>query len=398
MQEQKFSSGAFVFTRTRGLTPHDPSALRVLAERHGIDPEYLPTYAGDRTAFTRAIMATSRGLWRDGFLLRPIRRASAEVVYGIVREQRDEDGQRLDHDHEATVSWKSEPNPSVIACNHPIARRVAESYEQLKGKVVADDWSSSITSYLEAHDAAPMRGDGRVYWVPPQRIQDIRKLDSLLADVGIDLIMCELEPEAKTVARDVARESLWDDLFSLQAEVEGFDGKQRPSTYARRLEEYQRLRERAILYRDALGIGAEKAEHVLSELEERVSSMLDLRRSTVIHREGSTDSSTDLDLSPSPVDDEPVTIRFAGATFCLADSENNNDIMFVSGDETAKSAVASLETKGIAGKWQLAGPVRVCIQNSGPPGAAVSIRFQMPQSATLRDAASTLANLGIELT
>ncbi len=249
MQEQKFSSGAFVFTRAKDLTPHTPNELHALANKHKIDPTYLPNYAGDRATFTRAITATSKGLWREGFLLRPIRRTSTNVVYGIVRERRDENDERLDHNHEATVSWSVEPDPSIVTGEHAIARRAADAYRKLQGKIVADDWSASITTYLEGHDAARMRGDGRIYWIPPQRIKDIRKLDGFLSDVGIDLIMCELEPEAQTVVRDVATISIEDELDRLAAEVDSFNGKQRPSTYTRRLDEYQHLKERAILYR-----------------------------------------------------------------------------------------------------------------------------------------------------
>jgi hypothetical protein len=321
-------------------------------------PDIVPSYSGDRTAFMRAITATSRGLHREGFLLRPIRRTSTEVCYGIVREERDED--RLDHDHEATVSWSAEQE--IITGDHPIARRVDSSYASLKGRVVADDWSSSITSYLEAHDDARMRGDGRVYWVPPQRIDDIRRLGCFLSDVGIDLVMCELEPEAHAVVEDVARESLFDELDRLQEEAAAFDGKQKPGTYSRRLEEYQRLRERAILYRDALGVGAEAATQILTELEAKVSSMLDLRKQTTIHRDGSvtgpgvsssprpetTENATDPAFDPTePIEDvaameghptrAPACIRFAGAEFTLH-AEDENVLTYVSDEELAKKS------------------------------------------------------------
>ena len=67
--------------------------------------DIIPSYAGDRAAIGRAIAKTSSGLHREGFLLRPIRRSSSEVTYGIVREQRDESGRTLDHHQEGTVFW-----------------------------------------------------------------------------------------------------------------------------------------------------------------------------------------------------------------------------------------------------------------------------------------------------
>jgi hypothetical protein len=204
---------------------------------------------------------------------------------------------------------------------------VADSYRELRGKIVADDWAASITAYLEYHDAARVRGDGRVYWVPPQRVDDVRRLGAFLQEVGIDLILCELEPETRTVVEQVAHDSLADQLDQLQAEAAAFDGTQKPSTYARRLDEYQRLRERAILYRT----------------------------------------------------NEPKTL------------------LFVSDDPTAKASAQTLESMGLAGRWEQAGPAQVSIQNSGPPGAAVSIRVRLPQGRTLASIAPSLTVLGIGL-
>lgn len=397
MTNKKFATGAFVFTRARGLEPRLPDELEPLAVHHGIDPVFIPTYPGDRTAIGRAIAQASAGLHREGFLLRPITRSSNQIIYGIVREERDEDDRRLDHDFEATVAWSAEPDPSIVAGEHPIAQRVAEAYQDLRGKVTADDWSVVITAHLEAHDAARVRGDGRVYWIPPQRLDDVRKLGAFLSEVGIDLVLAEIEAESKTVVEQVAQDSLEDQIDRLQKEADAFDGTQKPSTYARRLDEYQRLRERAVLYRDALGVGVDSAEKVLEQLESKVSTMLDLRRQTVVHRDGTLDAlpvqTTEMAQSANSV----PTLNFAGAAFSLAESEDPTIMLFVSDDNYARSSVQALEAMGLAGRWQQAGPCRVSIQNSGPPGAAVSIRLRLPEGQSLTSAAKALTSIGIEI-
>jgi hypothetical protein len=121
MDSTKFSTGAFVFTRTRGLAPRDPADVVPLATSHGLDPALIPAYPGDRVAITRAITHASAGLTKLGFLLRPIKRTSSEVVFGIVKEQKDEAHVRLDHDFEATVSWSAEPDPAVVTGDHEVA-------------------------------------------------------------------------------------------------------------------------------------------------------------------------------------------------------------------------------------------------------------------------------------
>jgi hypothetical protein len=423
---QKFATGAFVFMCTRGLGPRDPTELQPLALQHDIPPGCIPTYAGDRVAITRAITQASRGLTKEGFLLRPISRTSTEIVYGIVQERKDESHRRLDHDFEATVSWCAEPDPSLVTGEHPVADLVRSAYQKLRGKVVADDWSSSVTSYLESHDAARMRGDGRVYWVPPQRLPNVRKLGAFLAEVGIDLILAEIEPEVAAIVQDTATTSLDDELARLSEEAANFDGTQKPSTYSRRLEEYQRLRQRAVLYRDAQGVGVETASRVLDELETKVSTMLDLRRRMVVHRDGTIstpdesfsgsvagDLPSDKDATPlsgsvpgdpstqkdeatgRPVN-EPSGLVFAGARFTLTDTDGHA-LRFVSDDQAAKAIVAQLDAMGLAGTWQQAGTAELNIQNSGPSGAAVSLLLRLSRGRSLSDSAASLATWGIEL-
>jgi hypothetical protein len=390
---ENFASGAFCFCRARGIEPHSPGDLQPIAARHGIDPTFIPSYAGDRTAVGRALAQATSGLAKEGWLLRPITRTTSAVVYGIVKESRCEAEQKLEHDFEATVAWAAEPNPSIVAGDHSIARRVADAYRDLRGKIVADDWSASITAYLESHDAARVRGDGRVYWVPPQRLADVKKLGAFLQDVGIDLILCELEPEVRSVVESVAQESLDEQIAQLEAEAQEFDGTQKPSTYERRLDEYQHLRERAVLYRDALGIGVDRAQCVLTSLEKKVADMLEIRRHVVVHRNGTVEKSA---LEQQHSSERPIALKFAGAKFTAATSKENSVLLFVSDDAGAKSAAQALEAMGLAGKWQQAGTCQVSIKNSGPVGAAVSIRVRLGEQP-LKSAAKALAGIGIEL-
>ena len=92
----------------------------------------------------------------------------------------------------------------------------------------------------------------------------------------------------------------------------------------------------------------------------------------------------------------PASITFAGASFTLSE-EQDDTLTYTSDDEAAKSSVSMLESMGLAGKWQQAGAVKIAIQTSGPPGAAVSVRFQLPSGTGLSNAASSLATWGIEL-
>jgi hypothetical protein len=390
----RFANGAFLFSRARGVEPRAPDVIESLAQSHGFGLDDIPTYAGDRAAFSRAVASARAGLPKEGYLLRPIKRSSSEMVFGIVREEKDVTAATIDHDCEATVSWSAEPD-SAVQGDHPIAHRVADAFSHLRGKVVADDWSTCITGYLERHGAARIRSDGRVSWIPPQRLDAVRRYSALLAEVGIDLVLCEIEPEATAVVERVAAESIDEQLTKLQEEADAFDGRQKPSTYARRLDEYQRLRERAVLYRDALGVGVQQAETVLGELETKVSTMLDIRRKTVIHRDDPPSEAPTTE--PRPDANATPRLRFAGVDFQPTDTDDPNTLLFVTDDERAISTVHALEAMGLAGTWQKAGPIGVSIENSGPAGSRVSVTLQIPTNTTIQSASRSLAAIGIEL-
>ena len=58
MTNKKCTTGAFCFSRARGLQPRDPDDLQPLASQHGLPSDIIPAYAGDRAAIGRAIAQT----------------------------------------------------------------------------------------------------------------------------------------------------------------------------------------------------------------------------------------------------------------------------------------------------------------------------------------------------
>src|SRR6185503_10701659 len=234
MERQRFADGAITFWRARGIETRTPEELESISARHGIKQELLPQYTGDRVSITRAIDGTRAGLAREGLLLRPIRRTATEVLFGIVRERTSEAIERVDHDLEGVVGWSLEPDPAFVRGDHPVAHRVAEAYRELRGKVAAEDWSRSITTHLESLAATRLRAG--LHWVPPTQVETLTQLGSLLGEVGIDLVVCEVDAEARVVVQRAAQDSLDEQLRRLEEEVAAFDATQRPTTYARRLE------------------------------------------------------------------------------------------------------------------------------------------------------------------
>jgi hypothetical protein len=82
--------------------------------------------------------------------------------------------------------------------------------------------------------------------------------------------------------------------------------------------------------------------------------------------------------------------------FTLA-GEEAGALTYTSDEEPAKKSAASSEAMGIAGKWQNVGPLKLNITNSGPPGAAVSLRIQLPEGMTPEATAASLRRWGIDV-
>jgi hypothetical protein len=405
--QNKFANGAFVFSRARGLRPMKPEEVVPIALRHGYDASIVPAYAGDRAAIGRAIARTDTVIVGTQYLLRPIKRTQTEVVYGIVHEQRDGEA-HLDHNHEATLRWSAEPHPEYIEGEHTLAKRVHLKFAELRGKLVADDWTAFVGEQLDQLGAAAMRDDGRVHWLPPQSLDAARKLQAFLSEVGVMLILAEVAAENAAVVTEVVAESLDDAIHKLELEVREFDETQKPSMFMKRLETYQALRERALLYKSALGIGTERAEQVLGELEKKVSGMLDVRQGMTVHRDGRVsrrDEPAAVTVSSKPSDPPKPSVtttairslKFAGAEFVAAASNEPDELLFTSGEEKAKSSVALLESMGIAGRWQKAGSAEFNVQNSGPVGAEVSVRLRLHGERDLTAASKALRAVGVEL-
>ncbi len=274
-----------------------PSEIEAVAQQHGIRESMAPAYAGDRQTVARAIAKVSSEVARSGWMLDSIRASKSEVVYAIVQKSKDAAHEHIDYAQCAKVRWCAEVDAGAhIQGAHAIAGKVEEAYQELRGKVVAGDWTESLTSYLVGDCyAQAIREDGRVYWVAPAHLETVRRVQPFLGAVGISLVICEVETESTAVVQAAAQEGLADQLATLQAEVEAFDGTQKPSTYRLRVEALQTLRKRATVYAGTLGIAVDQVQAVIDQLEAKAQEMLTLRERTVVHRDGSSERN-----SPNP--------------------------------------------------------------------------------------------------
>ena len=283
-----------------------PGEIERLVAQHSLPSSIVPQYAGDRQQVSRAIIAVSSKRSKQGWLLRPIKQGRHDVLYGIIRETKHTESEYLDHIQEERIRWSDEGgNGQYVEGKHQIACEVNTAYQALRGRICPGDWTDTLANYLVAEcQGFAFREDGRVYWCPESALPSLTPLSAFLEQVGISLAVCEVEAEARTVVQQAAQESLADKLQMLQDDVAAFDGKQKPSNYKRRIEEIVNLRKRATVYHEALQVGVDQAQAILTQLEDQVQTLLDVRENTVVHRSGAvsaigTPGSTSVDTLAS---------------------------------------------------------------------------------------------------
>jgi hypothetical protein len=280
MATKKFKNGIFCFYRARSVTPITPEAARQLAEQHQIPPEVVPAYAGDRAIVPRARGAVMSALSRQGWLVHPITQTRTYVCYGIVQESKDQAQERLDHTFDDVARWSAEPGPDTpdgpqrIHGTHEIAQRIDQEYQRLRGTLAPADWTAKIAEFLTGPcQAAAMREDGRIYWCPPPHMDVLRRFAGLLEHVGISLLLCEVEAEAKDTVKEAAHESLYTRLEQIEQKVIELANPEiwhRPETYKRRLAELSEVRATCIAYHEAFEGGGEWMLKLAASLEQTV--------------------------------------------------------------------------------------------------------------------------------
>lgn len=288
-----YTNGAIVFYRSSSrVNPVEVDYAAHIAIDLGLDPDLVPEYAGDRTTFSRALTAMNQDLQKAGYWLKPIERGKEKCVYALIKETKDIANQQLTHTQEARIFWNAD-NPGYIPTDAPsysdayaMAGHIETEYRIRRGKIMPADWTGNICQYLvQVCHGAPMKEDGRVYWIPPSAFSALERLELLVSRFGIKIIKLEIgSEENEAEVRDAASDSLGIELDELMAEASAFDGTQNPSTYASRLEQYENLRRRAEAYKSALGISIDECNRMLNDLADRVGTLFEERKAKKIPR------------------------------------------------------------------------------------------------------------------
>lgn len=276
--------------------------LEHLAAQHQLPARHLPNPIKPTQAFRRAWRHTASKL-ANGQMLRPIADTADEVVIGLVQEVPDEITRDLDYDVLARITF--DKHAAAITSDRETI--VAESLKQMYRHHLAHttaDVRSILTSFL-GESGVSLREHGGVYFVPADRQRTLDALCAVVEAAGnnrtFQLPIVDT-PEGKATLRSVAERTLDDEVRQLQEQLDRFDDdKVRDSTLERKLEAFEDLRRRTVMFGRVLSFKADDLNKRISVVQASLRQRLGIEPIT-------TQSQPD---DPSPRSRASLPVPFA---------------------------------------------------------------------------------------
>ena len=263
-----------------------PEDLVNLGKEKGVPDEIMPEAPTSETTYRRV----TRTPVPDGWLLRPVKRTGAPLIWGIVRETRDSETEKVIHRQVGTFRYDRDLEVAEFTVeagdeDAKIARGIGSSlvakWQSEQGCHVTEDITSWLTNVIKNRwKGFAMRRHGGAYVVLSQFAPEVRAVRDLiesipnttLAEVNI-LPQVNVDDTIVTMKRQ-ARHSVEVQLAEMKRAVESFDTTTRDSTLRKRLAEYKDLQSRLDLYRGSLEIMTEDIEEALGTLQGKVGDLL----------------------------------------------------------------------------------------------------------------------------
>lgn len=262
----------------------DREQLVALWTEAGLEASLLPEEPSAERALKLA--AREAQLGQRNRLVRLGKEDAAEIVFAVVREDRDVEG-NLSFAQEARVILdRQHGRLSAEPLDHDLALSIQTSFELLRTTHTSDDVRRSIVRSLRAWSAVTLRDGGGVYWVPATFASRLRQLQQAIGRVGasrVHLLPVHRSVDAEQTLGELARGSIEAELTALKAEISAFleSPPDRPSTLVRRFDVLETLRARGALYKSVLAIEVEDLDRQLDDLAATVEHLLGEKNAAV---------------------------------------------------------------------------------------------------------------------
>lgn len=205
--------------------------------------------------------------------------SETEIVFAVVREHRDEQGNVSYHQEARLHLDRSTERLTSDADLHDIVLAVTTGYQAHRATHPSDDIRKAIVKALASWRAVMLREGGGIYWVPNVHAEELRRLQSAIERIGMSrvyVLPVHDSADANRALGEIATASLEAELAQLQSEISSFltAPPDRVSTLTRRLEAFEALRDRAKLYRGVLAITVTDLDQQLRNMTATVEKMI----------------------------------------------------------------------------------------------------------------------------
>jgi len=308
--------GYTVFWRLAGIRVSHPDLGQAL-QTAGFD-KYMPDPPTPRVALRRALaewikakqrIARNLQLQQDDdeqekndagrqrTLIRVINRAGGEhLVYALVAEDIDFSVLGLSYGTALRILLHKKTGEMICTTDaegvidaqresQQVTDELTPYWQQYRDLFIARDLSQMMREVIDGMNAVSLRRAGGVYFVPATERDSLVRLRQLIADipqvVELDPFVCALGvPDAVETKRGLAKAvhaGLLDEINSLQTDLgrlsESGD-RLRDKTIAQRLVTYKRLKAKAEMYQDLLGMQQDQVRAGIAELEQEARNLL----------------------------------------------------------------------------------------------------------------------------
>jgi hypothetical protein len=308
--------GYTVFWRLAGIRVSHPDLQQAL-QTAGFD-KYLPDPPTPRVALRRALaewikakqrIARNLQLQQDDeeqeeneggrqrTLIRVINRAGSEhLVYALVAEDVDFSVLGLSYGTALRILLHKKTGEMICTTDaegvidaqresQQVTDELTPYWQQCRDLFIARDLSQMMREIIDGMNAVSLRRAGGVYFVPATERDALVRLRQLIADIPqvaeLDPFVCALGvPDAVETKRGLAKAvhaGLLDEINSLQTDLGrlGESGDRlRDKTIAQRLVTYKRLKAKAEMYQDLLGMQQDQVRSGIAELEQEARNLL----------------------------------------------------------------------------------------------------------------------------
>lgn len=253
------------------------STLEGIWQQAQLDVGLLPEAPSAERALKQAVRDAQVG--RRDRMIRLGLENEAHIVFAVVREHRDHDG-NVSYVQEARVEL--DRSSEVLTSDrheHEIVKAIFAGYDVLRSTHTSEDVRRAIVRALAGWAAVTLREGGGVYWVPAPYAQQLRSLQAAIEKLGrsrVHLLPVHQSQDAERSLGEIATASLEADLALLQSEIAQFISTppDRASTLERRLDAFSALRDRAKLYRNVLSIQATDLDLQLDQMTATIETLL----------------------------------------------------------------------------------------------------------------------------